>query len=113
MKTHRPFRPCYVAICLLLFSVVSAQAAPNLPLEIFQPQPGYDANNRFSRAYPGLVYNVELAVAGGTFPYTHQLLNAPNGMTLSKYPGVINWPVPTSATGFHPIEVQVTDGNVR
>lgn len=78
------------------------------PLEIIQPRAGLDTENRFYKAYPGLVYNVRFAVLGGAFPYRYQILTGPSGMTIDAR-GEINWNDPVTAGAGHPVAVRVTD----
>ena len=78
-------------------------------LEILQPQPNLDKRNRFYKAYPGLVYNVRLAVAGGSYPYKFLLKNAPSGMTINANTGEINWPNPIAQATAYPATVEVVD----
>lgn len=78
-------------------------------LEILQPQPNLDTRNRFYKAYPGLLYNVRLAVAGGSYPYKFALKTAPSGMTINAATGEINWPSPVESTKAYPATVEVVD----
>ncbi|MBK9394344.1 MAG: right-handed parallel beta-helix repeat-containing protein [Uliginosibacterium sp.] len=79
------------------------------PLEILQPQANLDARNRFYKAYPGLLYNVRLAVAGGSYPYRFALKTAPSGMSINASTGEINWPSPVASTKAYPTTVEVVD----
>ncbi len=73
MNINKSFHGFYVFngfFVFLLLSLLSASVfAANYPLEIIQPQPNLDINNRFYKAYPGLEYNVRLAVIGGDYPF--------------------------------------------
>ncbi len=96
-------------LALLFMMLLSAHSvAANLPLEIFQPQPNLDTKNRFYKAYPGLEYNVRLAVAGGDFPYQFELTDVPQGMTIDAR-GEISWPSPTASETPYQVAASVTD----
>ncbi|MDH5229682.1 MAG: putative Ig domain-containing protein [Gammaproteobacteria bacterium] len=96
-------------LALVLLYLVSAPLyASNYPLQIIQPQPNLDVQNRFYKAYPGLEYNVRLAVSGGAYPYEFKLDAAPAGMTIDKR-GEITWPNPPAAGTPYTVQVSVTD----
>ncbi len=78
-------------------------------LEIIQPLPDLSTTNRFYKAYPGLVYNVRMAVIGGHYPYTYELLTAPSSMTINPMTGEINWDDPTTSGSPHTVTARVTD----
>ena len=93
----------------LLIILLSGQSfAANYALEIIQPQPNLDTKNRFYKAYPGLEYNVRLAISGGNFPYRFALSNAPQGMTIDKR-GEISWPEPIESSTPYQVTATVTD----
>ncbi len=96
-----------LAIAFLAFGTVTI-AAP-YPLEITQPQPNLNTDNRFYRAYPGLEYNVRPAVFGGVYPFTYQLTQAPTGMSIDARTGEIVWPKPTTTNSPHSVSLRVTD----
>ena len=75
------FKSLLAFIVLSLFSSISYAAY--VPLEIIQPRAGLDTTNRFYKAYPGLEYNVRLAVAGGAYPFQFSLSQAPAGSQLA------------------------------
>ena len=105
---HRPYL-FKALVAFLLLSFLSAQSfAANYPLEIIQPQPNLDAKNRFYKAYPGLEYNVRLAVIGGEFPYRFELTSAPSGMTIDKR-GEITWASPAESGLPYNVTANVTD----
>lgn len=79
-------------------------------LEIIQPIAGLDTKNRFYKAYPGLEFNVRLAVIGGYFPYEFELTTAPAGMSIDGR-GEITWSSPTESGSPHSITAVVTDAN--
>ena len=87
-------------------------AAQHFPLEITSPKPvgpapnGLDGNHRVYRAYPGLEYNIRVAVVGGTFPYRFALSGQPAGMIIDAGTGGISWPSPAASAT---INVSVTD----
>ena len=98
-----------IIFSLCIFSAaVSAQAA-DYPLEIIQPRAGLDTTNRFYKAYPGLEYNVRMAVIGGAYPFTYQLTTAPAGMTINSSTGEISWPNPTTSGSPHSVTARITD----
>lgn len=106
-------------LCVGMVSVLvlAGFAAPgfamtaNYPLEIIQPREGLDTKNRFYKAYPGLEYNVRLAVIGGVYPYRFELVNGPEGMTIDGNRGEITWPKPPASGIPYPVSVRVTDTN--
>ncbi|MDB4584480.1 right-handed parallel beta-helix repeat-containing protein [Draconibacterium sp.] len=93
----------------LLLCLLSAESiAANYPLEIIQPRPNLDTKNRFYKAYPGLEYNVRLAVIGGEFPYRFALTSAPAGMTIDAR-GEITWENPIQSGTAYNVTVEVED----
>ena len=98
-----------VALFLTLTPTVSHSA--NYPLEITQPQAGLDTTNRFYKAYPGLEYNIRLAVISGSYPYVHELTTAPTGMTIDATTGEIQWDNPTTSGSPHSVTAKVTDSD--
>jgi hypothetical protein len=103
----------YIGVLILALIAPCLCAQPNAPtyfdMEIVQPRAALDKNNRFYRAYPGLLYEVRVAVAGGDYPFTHELLKAPSGMTINKSTGLITWTSPTAQSTSYPVTVKVTD----
>ena len=97
----------YLVFILLNILIASANAA-NYSLQIIQPQPNLDTKNRYYKAYPGLDYNVRLAVIGGEFPYRFELTTAPAGMTIDKR-GEINWSNPVASGVPYNVTALVTD----
>lgn len=96
-------------LAFLLLSLLSAQSfAANYSLEIIQPRPNLDTKNRFYKAYPGLEYNVRLAVIGGEFPYRFALTSAPTGMTIDAR-GEITWENPIQSGTAYNVTAVVTD----
>lgn len=80
-----------------------------LPLEIIQPRAGLDTSNRFYKAYPGLLYDVQIAAIGGRYPNTYSLVSGPVGMTINSSSGVLTWPNPVTTGSPHSVSVRVTD----
>jgi hypothetical protein len=101
----------YIVVLAAIASLTgSGQAlAANYPLEIIQPRTGLDTKNRFYKAYPGLEYNVRLAVIGGAYPFSYSLTTAPSGMTINSNTGVITWPNPIAASAPYSVTARVTD----
>lgn len=99
-----------IAICLLCATVAGAA---NYTLEIIQPQPDLTTINRFYKAYPGLLYEVNVAVIGGDYPFTYALTTAPSGMTINSSTGQISWSNPTASGSPHTVAVQVTDATAH
>jgi len=97
------------AVLVGLLQAAPVQAA-NYPLEITQPQPNLNLTNRFYKAYPGLPYEVRLAVVGGLYPYQFSLSTAPAGMTIDPHRGTISWPTPAESGSPHQVEARVVDG---
>ena len=99
-----------INVCIIVVSIIfscNISWGSNYPLEIIQPQEGLDTKNRFYKAYPELEYNVRVAVIGGDYPFTYELVSAPSGMTINANTGVISWPNPASGT--YSASVKVTD----
>ncbi len=86
-----------------------SQFQSNYPLQIIQPRPNLTTANRFYKAYPGLDYNVRLAVTGGAYPFTYSLKAAPSGMTINSSTGTIDWPNPVTTGSPCTITAQVQD----
>lgn len=106
---HAMFRVVIVTFVMGILNWVIPAEAANFPLEITQPQPGLSTVNRYYKAYPGLAYEVRVAVIGGVYPFRFRLTSAPSGMTIDPDQGVIRWPSPIEAAAPHPIEVSVMD----
>ncbi len=97
-------------LALLFLVFVSARAhAASYALQIIAPRAGMTTANRYYKAYPGLDYNVQVAVVGGVYPYSFTLSSAPSGMTVDPNTGIIDWPSP--ATGSTSVTVAVTDSS--
>lgn len=96
-------------IYFILIFISSYSFASNYPLEIIQPKNNLDTNNRFYKAYPDLEYNVRMAVIGGEFPFTYALTSAPDGMSINKHTGEIDWPMPSEDSIPYPVTATVTD----
>jgi hypothetical protein len=79
------------------------------PLEILAPRAGLTTTNRYYKAYPGLVYDVNVAVIGGRFPYTYSLPTKPSGMTIDANSGRITWSNPVQQTATYPVTATVRD----
>lgn len=98
-----------VMILLIMIMFARSVLAANYPLEIIQPQEGLDTKNRFYKAYPGLEYNIRISVIGGSYPFTHELVTCPTGMTIDTNTGEILWPDPTIKGSPHSVSVKVAD----
>ena len=100
-------------LLLACFLVAAPTQAAFLPLEITNIKaagtgnPAIPSANRIFKAYPGIEYNIRVAVLGGLYPFTYSLSNAPYGMTINKKTGEISWPNPQSNA--NNITVSVTD----
>jgi len=98
---------------LCVFISPARGLAANYPLEITNIKPAgagtpaIPATNRIFRAYPGIEYNIGVAVIGGAYPFTYSLSNAPLGMTINADTGEIKWPNPQANSGN--ITLTVTD----
>lgn len=101
-----------VTLTLLLLIASSGYAAESYyDLQIIQPQPNLTVENRFYKAYPGLLYEVRLAVVGGAYPFKYSLDKAPAGMTINANKGVISWSSPAQSTTPYNVTARVTDSN--
>lgn len=109
MRTNRLFYYLAVLAATAVLIGSSQALAANYPLEIIQPRVGLDTKNRFYKAYPGLEYNVRMAVIGGGYPFTYSLATAPSGMTINSSTGTITWPNPTTNGSPHTVTATVTD----
>lgn len=98
---------------LILFSGFlgwgESSLAANYPLEIIQPQAGLNTLNRFYKAYPGIEYNVRLAVIGGQYPFVYSLTAAPSGMVIDAKKGEISWSNPTESAIPYGVTARVVD----
>ncbi|MEF3692520.1 MAG: Ig domain-containing protein [Candidatus Moraniibacteriota bacterium] len=98
-----------VFFSLSFFLATQKVQAANYPLEIIQPRAGLDITNRFYKAYPGLEYNVRMAVIGGLYPYIYSLTTAPSGMTINSRTGEISWLNPIINASPYNVTAQVID----
>lgn len=104
-----------IVFVFLLASLMCANSASaaNYPLEIINIKsagsgaPAISSDNRIFKAYPGIEYNVRVAVIGGLYPFRYALSNAPEGMRINSSTGEITWPNPQSDASN--IRVTVTD----
>ncbi|HEX2965891.1 MAG TPA: putative Ig domain-containing protein [Syntrophorhabdaceae bacterium] len=62
--------------------------------------------------YDGKTFTAQLSAsdADGDIP-TFELLHGPEGMTIDKQTGMLNWTVKDTSIGEHPIKVKITDGH--
>jgi hypothetical protein len=105
--THRTAK---LLVLLLTLGCMKAFAnfAP-FELQIIQPMSGLDANNRYYRAYPGLVYDVQISAIGGEYPFQYELVSGPDGMSVARDTGVIAWT--PSDLGTETVTVKVIDNS--
>jgi hypothetical protein len=102
------------ALALAAFSmlmVCGVASAAAYSLEIIAPRQGLTTENRYYKAYPGLLYEVDVAVIGGRYPYTFTLGAAPNGMSIDPNSGRITWTNPQERTDAYPVSVTVRDSD--
>jgi hypothetical protein len=87
-------RQACIAAAVLICT--SPAAAANQPLEVtnIKPRTSETGGGRIYRAYPGVAYEIRVAVVGGAFPYTFSLAEAPAGMVIDARTGAISWPSP-------------------
>jgi hypothetical protein len=102
----------FVLILFLIFCAVEVSATSYYALEIIQPRPSLNTNNRFYKAYPGIAYNVRPGVIGGAYPFTYSLTVYPSGMTINSSTGEINWPNPVEVGSPHSVTLKVVDSDV-
>jgi hypothetical protein len=81
------------------------------PLEIISPRNNMDPDNRVRWAYPGVEYNIRASAIGGAYPYTWELQERPDGMTIQSSTGLILWPNPPKVGSPHTVTVRVTDAS--
>jgi hypothetical protein len=94
-------------IAMFIYAPTESWGAYNT-LEITQPRSGLNTQNRYYKAYPGLEYNVRIAVIGGAYPYSFALTTAPVGMTITSN-GTIVWPNPVASATPYAVTARVTD----
>lgn len=85
-----------------------------IPMEIIAPRAGLNAQNRYYKTYPGLLYRVPVVVLGGAWPFRYTLVNAPTGMTIGSQLGdanygIIQWANPTAQGSPHAVTIEVQD----
>jgi len=92
MRFSKVFRLGLFLAAAAVLTYARPVAAANYPLEItnIKPAGGLHGASRIYRAYPGLEYNIRVAVIGGAYPYSFALTAAPEGMTIDGR-GVISW----------------------
>ena len=100
-----------ILILIALIIPVELFAAANYPLEIIQPRANLNPLNRFYKAYPGLEYNVRMAVIGGVYPFSYSLTTYPTGMTIDEATGEITWSNPTTVGSPHAVTAKVVDSD--
>jgi len=62
--------------------------------------------------YDGKIFTVQINASdpdGDALSY--ELLNGPEGMTIDKKNGIVNWPVQGNGSGEYPVSVKITDGH--
>ena len=106
MKPGMRMRVAMIGLALGLFLPHRDARAATYPLEIIQPQAGLDTRSRYYKAYPGIPYNVRIAVIGGTYPLHYDLTSAPAGMIITPDTGEITWAAPAASAS---VTVRVTD----
>jgi len=96
-----------IALILILWTGV-AQAA-NYAIEIVSPQAGLTTDDRAYKQYPGIEYNIRMAVRGGKPPFVFDLTTSPSGMTIDADTGEVTWANPVTAGSPHSVTARVTD----
>ncbi len=94
-------------ILMLLFLAAPAMAEDLLALQIIQPRAGLTTTNRYYKAYPGLLYEVQISVLGGVFSFYYEIVSAPSGVSIDNDKGILSWSSPSE--GSESITVKVTD----
>ncbi len=92
-------------------STQSTLIKANYPIKIIQPQPNLNIKNRFYKAYPGIDYDVRIAVTGGEYPFTYSLTKSPTGMIINKDTGEISWANPTVSNSPYAVSAKVVGKN--
>jgi len=95
-------------IALLSSTAYAADLSP-FELEVIQPRPALDENNRYYRAYPGIEYNVDINVVGGRYPYKYELTQKPTGMVINSDTGEVSWSAPEENNNAYAVQIKVTD----
>lgn len=99
-----------LAFLVLAFLLAEGAYAAVYPLEIIAPRSGLSTKNRYYKAYPGLLYEVDVAAIGGRYPYTYSLTTNPSGMSINANTGRITWASPAAQSAAYPVSVTVRDG---
>lgn len=107
----RRSRGTIAVLWLVLLAIPALASAATYPLEIIAPREGANPANRYSKAYPGLIYEVDIATIGGLYPYQHTLNAGPAGMAIDSNTGRISWPNPVAAGSPHSVSVSVRDAS--
>lgn len=74
----------------------------NSPPRIVSKPVGFDANGAFH-------YTLEVDDADGDRSFAYRLLEAPEGMRIDAFGGVVSWTPDPSQVGKHPVKVEVDD----
>ena len=93
-----------------------------MPMYATHPRPEVETDTweMYRNAYPGIPYSCEIDIQGGAFPFHHEVITGPPGLTIGQdlievgdhleipddY-GRVYWPNPT--LGVHPVHIRVFD----
>ncbi|MDC7224427.1 MAG: hypothetical protein PQJ60_11855 [Spirochaetales bacterium] len=87
-----------------------------MDMHLIYPRPEEETNEeaRYKWAHTGITYEIPLGVQGGAWPFQYEILEGPDGATLGRVYGDVNygnisWPVPETASGSYHFEVRVID----
>lgn len=93
-----------------------AFVAAKMPMKVVYPRPDSETSStaRHRLAYPGLEYKIPLAIQGGAYPFTFEVVSGPSDMQVSNDPreedyGTLTWIPPTDPQPATTVRVQVTD----
>ena len=101
-------------MCVRLAAVVAVFLAPSLALhaddfaERSAPAPLKFISFNVPRAYPGLPYYTRMAVIGGEYPYSFELVKSPEGAKITADRGDVLW-TPKREEAETTFEMKVTD----
>ena len=93
-------------------AIISPRQAGTAPSQI-AGAPVFPSGHPMLRAHPSVPYRHRACAKGGAYPYVFTLSNAPAGMTVDPFTGLIEWPNPTGTSATPTLNVTDAEGTVR